>query len=67
MPKVKYIYDYPANREVGKQLSASDWRRIAKKTGYTPDFVYKVLKLGIRNNEKIIKAALRLICLYNKL
>jgi hypothetical protein len=67
MPKVKYIYDYPENREIGKQLSASDWRRIAKKTGYTPDFVYKVLSLGIRNNKKIVKTAQRLICLYNKL
>jgi len=67
MRKVKYIYDYPENREIGKQLSWRDLVRIAKKTGLSADFVYRVLKKGTRRNDKITKTALRLICLYNKL
>ncbi len=67
MRKIKYIYDYPENREIGKQLSWKDFTRIASKTGYSTDFVYRCLKLGTRTNEKIKKTALRLICLYNKL
>lgn len=65
--KVKYIYDYPDNRTIGKDLSCSDFNLIAKKTGFSYDFVYRVLALGIRNNDKIKQTAKRLICLHNKL
>ncbi len=47
MRKIKYIYNYPENREIGKQLSWRDCTRIASKTGYSADFVYRCLKLGI--------------------
>ena len=37
--KVKYIYDYPANREVSRWLNAEDKLQISFRTGYSQQYV----------------------------
>jgi hypothetical protein len=36
---VKYVYDYPANREVSKHLDPRDKQLIAAKTGFSLQYI----------------------------
>jgi len=54
--KVKYNYDYPENRAIAKDLSASDMRMIHEKSGYSMETVRKWCE-GKRRNETIEKLA----------
>ena len=67
MTVVKYIYDYPKNRILGRHLHNGDLHLIAEKTGYTRDYVQRVLKQGSRTNDQILKTAKRLISLKSQL
>ena len=67
MSRKQYLYDYPANRELGKQLFNGDIDFIAKTVGYAPRYVRQVLKSGIRNNEKIKTIARKLIALRDEI
>ncbi len=52
MTKVKYIYDYPANREIAKHLVADDRAQIAFRSGYTLSYVREWCR-GTRKNKRI--------------
>jgi len=62
-----YTYDYPENRELGKQLVSGDIGFIAKTLGYKSRYVMCVLRLGNRNNEKIKTIARKLIALRDEI
>lgn len=51
----KYLYDYPEYREIGKELTAADFRMIAERTGKTEMMVRRVLHWGDRRNAEIVK------------
>ena len=67
MTVVKYIYDYPPNRILGRKLHNGDFQLIAEKTGYSRDYVIRVLRQGSRTNDQILKTAKRLISLKDQL
>ncbi len=56
MTVVKYIYDYPVNREIARYLTFGDKIYIARSTGYTISYVGKWCK-GIRKNDQILALA----------
>jgi len=56
MKKVKYIYDYPINRDISKHLSSEDKLMIAEKTGYTIRYI-RYWCMGTRRNKEIEKYA----------
>ena len=67
MTNVKYTYDYPKNRIIGRKLHNGDFQLIAKKTNYTHRYVLMVLREGSRTNIQILNTAKRLISLKNQL
>lgn len=60
MSKVKYIYDYPDNREVSKHLGAGDRAQIAYRSGYTVNYVREWCR-GTRKNGRIEEWARRIM------
>jgi hypothetical protein len=64
LKKVKYIYDYPENREVSKGLQPCDKKLIQEKTGFTRTYVDYWCR-GKRKNAEIDRIA-RLIVETNK-
>ena len=60
MANVKYTYDYPVNRTIGRSLGTYDMKLIAEKTGLSFDYVVRILKMGTRTNDDVIKYAKRL-------
>ena len=61
--KVKYVYDYPANREVSAHLYPSDKQLIALTTGFSVQYVRQWCQ-GKRRSRRIEEAA-RLIMRLN--
>jgi len=60
MAKVKYIYDYPANRDVSKHLGPGDRAQIAFRSGYTVNYVREWCR-GTRRNKRIEEWARRIM------
>lgn len=60
---VKYVYDYPANREVSAHLYPSDKQHIASKTGFSVKYVRQWCQ-GKRRSRRIEEVA-RLIMRLN--
>jgi len=57
--KVKYIYDYPENREVSKNLTAEDKVYISSRTGFSLEYIRQWCK-GKRRNRRIEALALHI-------
>jgi hypothetical protein len=53
----KYTYDYPENRELGKDLTDEDRKWIADKVKKTPFYIYRIFVVGDRNNKKAVDLA----------
>jgi hypothetical protein len=51
---------YPLNQRLGEELIVGDRKTISKMTGFTRDYVRKVL-MGVRHNDDIIQAAEQII------
>lgn len=62
-----YKYDFPENREIGKQLIHGDIAFISKTVGCSSSLVKHVLTVGDRNNEKIKTIARKLIALRSEI
>lgn len=54
--KVKYVYDYPDNREVSKHLSLSDKQMISFRTGFSMRYVNQWCQ-GSRRSRRIEEMA----------
>jgi hypothetical protein len=59
MIKVKYVYDYPENREVSKHLSKEDRALIITRTGFSYKYVNDWCR-GTRKNRRIEEWARRI-------
>lgn len=57
MPKSKYKYDYPSQRELGKYLTSQDRQWIAMYSGLSENYVYMIFVKGNRTNRNAIKLA----------
>lgn len=53
----KYSYDYPENRELGKDLTIDDRQWIADRLGKHPSYIYYIFVAGTRTNTKAIELA----------
>jgi len=58
--KVKYVYDYPENREVSKTFSYMDKLLISQKTGFSLNYIWYWCK-GKRKNRRIEELARKIM------
>jgi hypothetical protein len=58
MPKVKYVYDYPDQREIAKGLLSDDKTRMSELSGLSMRMV-RCWCEGTRKNDKLMRLALR--------
>jgi hypothetical protein len=64
MKKVKYIYDYPEQREIAEDLSSGDRQNLARISGFTIAYISDWC-IGRRKN-KIIDRIARFLAEANK-
>jgi len=64
MQKKKYLYDYPEQRELSKQLQKGDQIIIAEKTGYSQVMTYQMCQ-GRRKMPERVKKLIELIITVN--
>lgn len=65
MSKVKYIYDYPQNREIAKGLKAGQLKEIAQLTGYSYTYI-RMMFTGERKLKDDVMKYVRIIVHYNQ-
>ena len=58
--KVKYVYDYPANRVVAQHLTSEDKNTIALRTGFTTKYVRQWCQ-GVRRSRPLEEWARRIM------
>jgi len=57
--KNKYVYDYPAQREIAKYIFLDDKAVIAQKLGFSMEYI-RLWCQGLRKNDDIMALATRL-------